>query len=77
MTWQESSDAIGAAIQAHAPERDEMDGAVLTGWALVAEWMSPDGDRWLSKMNPPHVTQWQADGMRHQALHGDWPEADG
>lgn len=69
-----ASEEIGQAIQTNAPSAGEVEGAVLTGWCVVAEWMAPDGDRWLSKMHPPHVTTWQANGMHHEAMHGFWPE---
>ena len=32
---------------------------------------------WLSKAHGPGVTNWLANGMYHDALHGDWPEDDG
>ena len=73
-TYEEISNAIGDAIQRHSPDGTE--GAVLTGWTLVAEWMDPDGDRWLSKIHPPHLTSWQSNGMHHEALHGHWPDPD-
>jgi len=67
-------DAIHAAIQASGPE---FGGgyAVLTGWALVAEWMDERGERWLSKGHAAGTALWAAKGMMHEALHGDWPDA--
>lgn len=64
-------DDIQTAIQGESPQ----EGAVLTGWALVAEWMTPDGKRALSRMRPAYVTEWLADGMYHHALNTDWGEA--
>jgi hypothetical protein len=64
-------EAIHAAIQANAPRGED---AVLTGWALVAEWMDHDGERWLTKSHAPTVAQWAASGMHHEALYGRWPE---
>jgi hypothetical protein len=65
--------AIHEAIQANARlGRD--DGAILTGWVLVAEWLTPDGDRWLSRGWAEGTTNWAAKGMHHEALHGDWPK---
>lgn len=63
-------DAIHEAIQVNAFSGGR---AVLTGWALVAEWMDEDGERWLTKAHAATTPQWAADGMHHQALHGDWP----
>lgn len=68
-------DAIHDAIQANARMGQE-DGAILTGWVLVAEWMTPDGDRWLSKGHAASVTAWSADGMYHEALYGKWPDGE-
>lgn len=64
-------DAIHDAIQANAPHGLD---AILTGWALVTEWMDHDGERWLSKAHAAATTSWAADGMHHHALHGDWPD---
>jgi hypothetical protein len=64
-------DALHEAIQRHAPIGRE---AILTGWALVAEWMDDSGDRWLSKMNAESTPQWTVNGMWHEAMHGKWPD---
>jgi hypothetical protein len=66
-------DALHEAIQKHAPTGQN---AVLTGWALVAEWMDEDGDRWITKTHAAAVTHWTANGMYHEALHGPWPRDD-
>lgn len=68
-------DAIHDAIQANARLGKE-DGAILTGWALVTEWMDPQGGRWLSKGHSAGTTKWAANGMLHEALYGDWPDGD-
>lgn len=68
-------DAIHEVIQKHAAMSTQ-DGAVLTGWVLVAEWMTPDGDRWLSKAHAAGTTAWAARGMMHDAIHGrGWEES--
>jgi hypothetical protein len=67
-------DAIHDAIQEHAPIGSE---AVLTGWVLVAEWMDHDGERWLSKAHAASTPAWAANGMHHEALHGQWPDDSG
>jgi hypothetical protein len=66
-------DAIHDAIQASGPEFDDGH-AVLTGWALVSEWMDEKGERWLSKSHAAGTAAWSANGMIHEALYGDWPE---
>jgi hypothetical protein len=68
-------DAIHDAIQASGPEFDDGH-AVLTGWALVAEWMDEKGERWLSKAHAAGTAVWAARGMHHEALYGEWPSAD-
>lgn len=63
-------DAIHAAVQQHAPKGED---SLLTGWALVTEWVDHDGERWLSKACSAGTTAWAARGMLHEALYGDWP----
>lgn len=69
--WREG---IHEAIQANQPRGRD---AILTGWALVAEWMDHDGERWLTKGHSPSVAGWAANGMHHEALYGDWPHPEG
>jgi hypothetical protein len=64
-------EAIHEAIQQNAPIGKH---AVLTGWAVVAEWMDEDGERWLSRAHAASTTIWSANGMHHEALHGEWPD---
>ena len=62
--------AIHEAIQRNAPKGAD---ALLTGWALVAEWVDDDGERWLSKAHAAGTSAWTAKGMYHDALFGEWP----
>lgn len=64
-------------IQAHAAQEEHLDGAMLMGWVTVAEWMGPDGNRWLSRFSwsssgrePP---PWTTAGYLHEALYS-WPD---
>lgn len=66
-------EAIHEAIQQNAPIGRQ---ALLTGWALVAEWVDHDGERWLSRAHAESTSTWAAKGMHHEALHGDWPAGD-
>ena len=68
-----SREAIHEAIQKHMPTGDN---AVLTGWAVVAEWMDHDGERWLSKGHSASLAAWTANGMWHEAIYGVWPHGD-
>lgn len=54
------------------PDRTIADGAVLTGWVLIAEWMDPEGERWLVRGHAAGKTRWEAVGMAHEFLYGDW-----
>lgn len=56
-------------------------GGVLMGWVMIAEWMAPSGDRWLSKVSSDATgvkgaATWQEQGYLHNALHTDWPDGD-
>ncbi len=64
-------EAIHKAIQQNMQTGKD---AILTGWALVAEWIDHEGERWLSKAHAASTTQWAARGMHHEVLHGDWPD---
>lgn len=59
-------------IQETASTDDDLEGAVLMGWVLVAEWMAPSGERWLSKVDGTAMGQgcpnWQTQGYLHNAL---------
>jgi hypothetical protein len=60
--------AIHDAIAASGPP-----GAVLTGWALVAEWMDDEGNRLLGKARAAETTPWNAKGMLHTMLFENTP----
>lgn len=50
------------------------DGAMLLGFVVVAEWMAPDGHRWLSRVDAganadEGLTEWQREGYLHNALN--------
>lgn len=72
-------DALHAFLQEQGPPPDGDSGedvigtAVLTGWVVVEEWMDSDGDRWLTRGYAASKAKWEADGMIHETLYGDWP----
>jgi len=39
------------AIQASIAERPDLEGSVLLGFSIIAEWQSPDGHKWLTKIS--------------------------
>lgn len=69
---EEKRDALHAAIQQAGPEFDSGH-AVLTGWAMVAEWMDEQGERWLSRAHAAGMTSWAVKSLHHEALYGEWP----
>jgi hypothetical protein len=44
-----ANDKLHNAIQRTAAEDEDLNGSVLMGWVVVAEWMSPEGQKWLSR----------------------------
>jgi hypothetical protein len=63
------------AIQTTASLDDDLEGAVLLGWVMVAEWVAPTGKRWLSRLdgtaNGSGCPDWQREGYLHNALFSD------
>jgi hypothetical protein len=68
---------IHAAVQESNDSDPSIEGAILIGYVMVAEWMDPEGERWLSTISgiqggddsPP---PWQVEGYLHNVLyHGD------
>lgn len=55
-----------------AVDEDLPEGAMLLGWVTVAEWMAPDGRRWLSVIDGDAQVEgcpiWQRQGYLHNAL---------
>jgi hypothetical protein len=41
---------------------------ILTGWVLITEWASNEGERALGTARSESTTQWEAKGMLHTAL---------
>lgn len=48
------------------------EGSMLLGWVAIAEWMAPDGRRWLSIVDGDArgegAALWQRQGYLHNAL---------
>ena len=69
---------IHEAIEVSAAENEALDGSVLVGWVVLAEWVGANGIRSLVPMSgtpgdaaPP---SWQTRGYLHEALFGAWDE---
>lgn len=53
------------------------DGTLLKGWVVVAEWVAPDNNGWLTRLSggpgrtdeDTGLPEWQEQGYLHNALH--------
>lgn len=48
--------------------------AELTGWALVAEWVKPDGVKVLTRIGSPNLAVWELKGFFHAGIEGKWAD---
>lgn len=44
------------------------EGALLTGWVLVTDWLMPDNERQLNRFEPAEMPPWIRDGLLQGAL---------
>lgn len=63
----EAQSTIHDSIQAKTP----FEGAELVGWTIIAEWMTPDGEKKLARLNSKDASEWQVSGYLHEALFGE------
>ena len=63
----EAQSSIHHAIQAQAP----IEGAQLVGWTIIAEWVTPEEEKKLARLNSQEASQWQVSGYLHEALFGE------
>jgi hypothetical protein len=68
-------EVLAEAIAATSPAVDS-DGAVCTGWVLVAEWVGSDGGYLMSRLCDGTSPVWRVKGLLCEALD-DWPARDG
>ena len=66
---------VADALQCMADDVFE-NGALLTGWVAVMEWVTADGNRYLSSMRADNTPAWQVKGMLHESLFGGWMDDD-
>jgi hypothetical protein len=59
------------AISATARSSFDQD-AVLIRWVVVADWMTVDNRRALTRIAPASSTWWEDHGLLNAALRGDW-----
>jgi len=67
---------LAEAIQSTHDSDDSLEGAVLVGFVVVAEWMDPEGKRWLSSSDgsgngEEGLVTWQTRGYLSERLY-DW-----
>lgn len=58
---------LGEAIQSSSPGP----GWYCAGWVIVAEWVPPEGERVLSRIQSPDLTSWARTGYLNEALAED------
>jgi hypothetical protein len=65
----EEQEGIDRTIGEFPPKED----VLLVGWVVMAEWMEPGGDRFISRLLADGSTPWQAKGYLYEGLNGVWP----
>lgn len=68
---------VWEAVQDSTDADEEIHGAILMGYVLVAEWMDEEGQRWLSLLHASNggdsdAPDRQRQGYLHNALY-EWP----
>ena len=67
------------AVQAAAAKEDDIEGAVLTGFMVIAEWQGSEGGRWISKVSGDHASglpSWRERGLAAEVLLDWWTAND-
>lgn len=69
-------DAIMAACaEAVTAMNEGRPGRVVTRYALVVEYAHPEGGKGIARISGPEGTMsWEAAGLWHEALYGDWSD---
>lgn len=55
-------------IQAYTEQEEGVEGAYLRHWIIIADWVAPDGSKWLSHDESDDVTPWELRGMVDEAM---------
>jgi hypothetical protein len=66
-------DVIAEAIASTSKDIDD-NGAMCTGWVLIAEWTDAEGAYWLRRLSDETSPSWRTKGLLHDALY-DWQKA--
>jgi hypothetical protein len=67
-----AQDQMHDSISGHPPVPD----ARLIGWAVVAEWDTPGGEKLLTRIASPRTPIWDFKGYLHEGLYGLWASPD-
>lgn len=76
-------DVFARALMSTATEANDLDGHMLIGFAVIAEWLAPDGERYLTMTGGSGegrtIPEWTVQGYLTNALGGmaDWTCGDG
>lgn len=65
-----SHERIDKAIRSSGQNVDP-NGAVCTGWVVVAEWQDSDGRWWVTKWTDGNLPPWRADGLLYHATNNE------
>jgi hypothetical protein len=80
MDTNSARDILRRAVQETASTAPDLEGAFVVGFIAVAEWMTPSGQRWLSRVDggpDGGLPEWQRHGYLHNALFSDGFDDDG
>lgn len=56
---------------------EDLEGAILVGFLIVAEWQAPDGERWLSKISGDSsraLPAWRERMLGFEVAHEWWDD---
>lgn len=65
-----SHERIDRAVRSSSQSVDP-DGAVCTGWVLVAEWQDSTGRWWVTRWSDTNMPPWRADGLLYHATQNE------
>lgn len=68
--YERTQDHLHEAIQQTNDDNNEVAGALLLNWVVVAEWAAVDGHKWMTHIYGKNATVWGTKGMLHQVLDG-------
>ena len=55
-------------IQAYSNSDDAIDGAYLSGYMVTCEWLTPDGEKYISTIRSENSTSWQCMGYAMETI---------